>query len=229
MHANEINRCCEFLLHELCASVCVCVCGTHTRDTIHAYIRGVYTIRWNAKCNFNAIESIQNINGMKCTTHDSSSHKHSHTHTYIGYATANTHQMSNEHPHECCVFRIFSVPNFFVGENHFHIYRHHAMRSLHHVYTIHTIKIKIHSHIHSGECFSQNLSVSLFLFGMHRNHYSHMVGFCALRTPNGKVFNRHYSHCNMWVHAFMTAFTFILAFISLMISDFRMFGAFYGK
>lgn len=83
MHANEINRCCEFLLHELCASVCVCVCGTHTRDTIHAYIRGVYTIRWNAKCNFNAIESIQNINGMKCTTHDSSSHKHSHTHTRI--------------------------------------------------------------------------------------------------------------------------------------------------
>lgn len=94
---------------------------------------------------------------------------------------------------------------------------------------IHTIKIKIHSHIHSGECFSQNLSVSLFLFGMHRNHYSHMVGFCALHTPNGKVFNRHYSHCNMWVHAFMTAFIFILAFISLMISDFRMFGAFYGK
>lgn len=154
-------------------------------------------------------------------------HTNTHTHTYIGYATANTHQMSNEHPHECCVFRIFSVPNFLMKTVFTYIGTMQCGRFI--IMCIHTIKIKIHSHIHSGECFSQNLSVSLFLFGMHRNHYSHMVGFCALRTPNGKVFNRHYSHCNMWVHAFMTAFTFILAFISLMISDFRMFGAFYGK
>lgn len=153
-------------------------------------------------------------------------HIHMHHINLSTQTTANTHQMSKSATwiHYVCI----SVPNlydvvfysffFFIcfSEKRFS----HAMRSLHHVYTIRNSFVNV---------FQQNsFRLSIFIWNATEIAAFPMVGICALlASRRWKVFNRHYSqYCNMWVHAFMTRFTFNTRYSSF-INDFRIFISFH--